>query len=72
MLTSTLFSRGRTTLPKAIRERLGLQPGDLVGFEVVDGRVVVSRAESFDASHHEALPTTLEEWAGAEDDRALA
>jgi AbrB family looped-hinge helix DNA binding protein len=42
MPTSTLTSKGQTTIPKQIRERLNLQPGDRLEFVVDDdGRVVV-------------------------------
>jgi AbrB family looped-hinge helix DNA binding protein len=42
MPTSTLTSKGQTTIPKEIRERLNLQPGDRLEFVVDDdGRVVV-------------------------------
>ena len=44
MPTSTLTSRGQTTIPKPIREALGLQPGDRVEFLVEDGQVVLRRA----------------------------
>lgn len=40
MKESTLTTKGRITIPKAIRERLHLQPGDTVGFDVrADGSV---------------------------------
>jgi AbrB family looped-hinge helix DNA binding protein len=42
--TSTLTSRGQTTIPKPIREALGLQPGDRVEFLVEEGQVVLRRA----------------------------
>ena len=44
MPTSTLTSRGQTTIPKPIREALGLQPGDRVEFLVQEGQVVLRRA----------------------------
>jgi AbrB family looped-hinge helix DNA binding protein len=44
MPTSTLTSRGQTTIPKPIREALGLQPGDRVEFLVEEGQVVLRRA----------------------------
>lgn len=44
MPTSTLTSRGQTTIPKAIREQLQLQPGDRVEFLVEEGQVVLRRA----------------------------
>lgn len=46
MPTSTLTSRGQTTIPKAIREALQLQPGDRVEFIQEDDRVVLRRAAS--------------------------
>ncbi len=40
--TSTLTSKGQTTVPKAVRLHLGLKPGDKIRFLVEDdGRVVV-------------------------------
>ena len=42
MVTSTLTSKGQTTIPKAVRRHLGLKPGDKIRFLVEDdGRVVV-------------------------------
>ena len=42
MPTSTMSSRGRTVIPKAIREHLGLHPGDVIDFVVAgDGGVLV-------------------------------
>ena len=50
MSTSTLTSKGQTTIPKDIRERLNLQPGDRLEFVIdEDGRVLVLPA-SIDAS----------------------
>jgi AbrB family looped-hinge helix DNA binding protein len=36
MSESTLTSKGQITIPKAVRERLHLEPGDKVYFEVQD------------------------------------
>lgn len=44
MPTSTLTSRGQTTIPKPIREALQLQPGDRVEFLVEKGEVILRRA----------------------------
>ncbi len=43
MPTSTMSSKGQTVIPKAIRERLGLQSGDAVDFVVQDEGDVVLR-----------------------------
>ena len=42
MATATLTSKGQLTLPKAIRDLLGVGPGDRVVFwEADDGKVIV-------------------------------
>jgi AbrB family looped-hinge helix DNA binding protein len=44
MPTSTLTSRGQTTIPKSIREELRLQPGDRIEFILEEDQVVLRRA----------------------------
>ncbi len=44
MPTSTLTSKGQVTIPKAIRERLGLKAGDLLQFAVDSSGQVVIRS----------------------------
>lgn len=41
MVGSKLTSRGQTTIPKSIRERLQLEPGDRVLFLERDGEIVL-------------------------------
>ncbi|MBI4538210.1 MAG: AbrB/MazE/SpoVT family DNA-binding domain-containing protein [Gemmatimonadetes bacterium] len=43
MATATLTSKGQTTIPKRIRELLGLRPGDRIDFVVEDGDRIVIR-----------------------------
>ena len=50
MSASTLTSKGQTTIPKDVRKRLNLRPGDRLEFVIdEDGRVLVLPA-SIDAS----------------------
>ena len=50
MSTSTLTSKGQTTIPKDVRKRLNLHPGDRLEFVIDgDGRVLMLPA-SVDAS----------------------
>ena len=44
MPISTLTTRGQTTIPKPIREALGLQPGDRVEFTLEGDQAVLRRA----------------------------
>lgn len=42
--TATVTSKGQITLPKAIRQALGVDVGGKVAFDLIDNRVTVSRA----------------------------
>ena len=43
---ATITSKGQITLPKSIRQALGVDTGGKVAFELRGGEVVVTRAES--------------------------
>lgn len=46
MTTATLTSKGQTTIPREVRERLGLTPGDVLKFTVLpDGAVIMRHAK---------------------------
>ena len=46
-MEATLRSKGRATIPKAVREHLHLSPGDLLKFSFLeDGHVVMSPARA--------------------------
>jgi AbrB family looped-hinge helix DNA binding protein len=42
--TATLTSKGQITIPKAVRQSLGLQTGDALEFEVQEDRVELRAA----------------------------
>jgi len=44
MTTSTLTIKGQTTIPKEIRDYLGIKPNERLAFDIKAGNVVVSRA----------------------------
>ena len=46
MIESTVTSKGQTTLPRPVRERLGLQPGDRIRYIFSDGEVRLLKARS--------------------------
>lgn len=70
--TTKITSKGQITIPKIIRERLGVKPGDTLVYEVSGDTVVLKRLDPFDAAYHIALAETLDEWASPEDDKAFA
>lgn len=71
MKTSRLSSKGQVTIPNEIREIMGLEPGDLIAYEVHDGVATLRRVEPFDTAFHAALSGTLDEWATPADDEAF-
>ena len=69
--TSRLSSKGQVTIPREIRAALHLEAGDLVAYDLKDGKAILRRAEPFDAAYHSALSKTLEEWGSVDDDKAF-
>jgi len=55
MPTATLTSKGQTVIPKAIRDHLGLQPGDALDFVVQDNGDVLIRPATEDVRQLKGL-----------------
>ncbi len=71
-MRSKLSSKGQVTIPKEVRERLGLEPGDGITFELTTGdTVIVRRVEPDDAVYHLADSRTLGEWGSGADSEAF-
>jgi AbrB family looped-hinge helix DNA binding protein len=63
MTTSKVTSKGQVTLPKAIRDKLGVHAGDSLAYEVEGNTVRVRKVEPFDLAWHEAISRNLAaEW----------
>ena len=43
MLIAKVTSKGQVTIPKEVRERLGVHPGEEVGFEERDNLLIISK-----------------------------
>lgn len=42
---TTITTKGQVTIPKPVRDRLGVKPGDEVSFDLTaDGRVTIAKA----------------------------
>lgn len=65
MIESSVTKKGQTTLPKPVRESLGLQAGDRVRYVIADGEVrilpVRPISQLFDALQHDGPAVTVEE-----------
>ena len=55
-MTATVSSKGQVTIPKELRDRLGIEPGTLLEFEAERGRLVARKVQRSDP---------FSKWAGA-------
>jgi AbrB family looped-hinge helix DNA binding protein len=67
-LTSTVSSKGQTTLPAAVRRLLRVGSGDSLLYEVEKEAVRIRKATPLDAAWARAVESTLTEWSGPDDD----
>jgi AbrB family looped-hinge helix DNA binding protein len=68
--TSRIASKGQTTIPRQVREKLSLQPGDVVVYEL-DDEVRLRKQVPFDTAYLRAVQATLSEWDSPEDAAAF-
>jgi antitoxin PrlF len=64
---SRITSKAQTVIPKAVREKLGLKPGDLVRYVFEGKRVVIERAGN---TAEDDPFATFTEWASEADEKA--
>ena len=69
---SVVSSKGQFTIPKAVREALGLKPGDLVSLELEGDSVRLRFVQPVDQTCAQSLQAGLSEWASDADDTAFA
>jgi len=54
---TTITKKGQTTIPKRIREYLGVKPKDKVEFEIKEGMVRIKPASNLDSNFGRVKPT---------------
>ncbi|MFA4928286.1 MAG: AbrB/MazE/SpoVT family DNA-binding domain-containing protein [Patulibacter sp.] len=42
-MKTTVSEKGQVTIPKALRDRLGIRPGEILDFEAENGRLVATK-----------------------------
>lgn len=70
MELTKLSTKGQMTIPKKIRELLGLHEGDVLALETDGKRVVLSKLPASDMAHLKALEASLNEWLTEADEAA--
>lgn len=68
MIQSRLTSKSQTTIPAPVRKALGLKEGDIVTYQIEQGRVILTRAESATDDQF----AVFSEWDGPADRAAYA
>jgi antitoxin PrlF len=64
---SKLTSKSQTVIPKEIREKLNVKPGDTLRYVETDKGIVIEKAKALAEDDPFAVFT---EWAGEEDEKA--
>jgi antitoxin PrlF len=67
VLLSKLTSKAQTVIPREIRARLDLKPGDVVRYRLTDAGIVIDKLPQ--QSDEDAL-ASFSEWTSATDDEA--
>ena len=71
MTISRLSSKNQVTIPKTVRQAIGLKSGDLISYEVKNGEVTFKPVEPLDEAFYGALSGALDEWLTPEDEAAF-
>lgn len=71
LVSGRLSPKSQVTLPKLVREAIGAEPGDVIGYEIRGNVVTIRRLQPFDVAYHASVSENLEEWASVEDDAAF-
>ena len=43
MVVAKVTSKGQVTIPKKVRDKLGVHPGESLGFEEIDGQMLIKK-----------------------------
>ena len=68
-IRARLSTKSQTVIPKPVRDKLGVGPGDVVEFELRDGEVLIRRAPATDRVDPFAV---FHEWSSEADEEAFA
>ena len=67
MIQGRITAKSQTTIPRAVREALGVGPGDSVAYEIRKGEVVMKRVTKLPKDMFLANFSTFTEWSSEAD-----
>ena len=70
-VTSRLTSKAQTTVPREVRDKLSLRPGDVIVYEIEGDAVRLRKQAPMNVACLRALQATLSEWGHARGRRSL-
>lgn len=70
MQVSRIGARGRTTIPKTIREAAGLREGDLIAFKIEGDRLLLHKVVPGRDEYLHGVNAMMGEWLSPEDEEA--
>lgn len=71
-LTSRVTQKYQATIPQAIREKLGIEKGDSVAFEIQEEGVLIKKVSPIDWEYLAAISDTMSEWSSVADEEAYS
>ena len=66
---SKVSVKSQTVIPREVRDKLGLKPGDTLRYRVTEGGVLLDKAPATEAG---GLFAAFSEWSGEADEKAYA
>jgi antitoxin PrlF len=70
LVLGKLTSKAQTTIPKGVREALGLKAGDVIAYEIKEGQVTLRKADAYREGYYDMLNRMFAYWGSPEDAEA--
>ena len=67
-ITAKITGKDQVTVPKKVRESLGIKEGDFLSYEVHEDNAVIRRIPKIDVEWANSVENTLTEWTDGLDD----
>jgi antitoxin PrlF len=70
LVLSKLTAKAQTTIPKDVRNALGLKAGDAIAYDIKGDQVILRRAGAYREGYYDMLNRMFEDWGSPEDAEA--